>query len=417
MLSSIKTLNFCFNKIIGFIVLLSFVIPTRQASILVFITTVITIIYLFNKRELKITKSYLPIYLLFSWHLFSFIFNDNFSNDGAKKMETYLCILSWIFYSQLFNFEFLKTNFNRIFFILAILLNILFFIFISIALFNFFQTKNTDVFFYFDLLKPFALHPIYLSLLILITIIHLVLKNIVKIIKIDIIMLIILQFFLILLSSKTLIFLNALFYIYIILSRKSFKTKIISIFLIFIFLIGISLLPFVQKRFCEISKTSSLSILNQQSIDDWNKVNGLTMRLFIQKNALNYQINEGTKSIVFGMGAGNSIEILNKINEIHNMAITYFDGKKEGLYNYNLHSQYLQFIFNFGIIGLFIFIYTIFNIVKTNALHNLFLNLSIILFIFAFFTESYLETFRGIQYFMFIYVLKKQLQNDKIDIK
>lgn len=409
MLSSFVPSNFYLRTILGLLFLMSFLLPTRQSSILISIIAICSLPYSFKLGFVNIVKRYKFLLSFFCITLLSFLITDSCSYGGMKKMETYLTFLAVVFISSIFPLDYLKKNYHYIFQILGGLLVLLFIVFIALAISRYNQTANLENFFYFQFSSPLGLHPIYLSLLISIVCVQLIFfidKNR----NVNIVIFVVLNVFIVLLASKAILGIHICVILVLMLKQKSNTLRIGLLLLLMALSISLSQTNFVKSRFLEIMNTKSLSLLANEQVKDWKNVNGFTMRLFIQKNALKEQCKQ--KKILAGFGAFNSIGILNELNEKHNLAITYPNGVKQGLYNYNMHSQYLQTVLNFGVIGFVFFVLLLYSFFRYKSEFDYVLNISFIMILFAFLFESYLDTFRGIEYFSFIYCLKRQLSND-----
>ncbi len=90
--------------------------------------------------------------------------------------------------------------------------------------------------------------------------------------------------------------------------------------------------------------------------------------------------------------------------------------------NYNAHNQYLQFLIAFGIIGLIVFLFTLFypSFIALQTKNYLFLFL-IVLIGFNFLFESMLETKAGVEFFAFFYSLlffqKRKIRVSLLQVK
>ena len=411
----IRQLNFynILQYAIGLAILTLFLLPIRNASVL--LTSISLICFLYNIIfRFKFEFTDFKYLLLFTIILFiSFLYNDNLSISGQKKMETYLSFIAMWVISNFFNSGFICKNFHRIFICLSVIILLVFAYFISQACFRHYFSESYSEFYYFKLVEPFVLHPIYISVLIEFCIIHLIYYF--KYLKISIyfslLILILLNIILLLLSSKTIIVIHIIILLYLLFQLKSSRKILIASLSLGLLIAAIMSSELIKNRFIELYNLEALSILKHEKNVDWKNVNGLTLRLYLQKNALKNLIDSNV--LFTGFGAGNSISVLNRMNESLALAITYPNGKIEGLYNYNLHNQYLQVLYNFGIISLILFCVLIVHLYKLSE-SNKSLRLSLIVLIIAFLTECYLETFRGIVYFMFLFILIIKLKDDKI---
>jgi O-antigen ligase len=158
---------------------------------------------------------------------------------------------------------------------------------------------------------------------------------------------------LILLSSKMVFF---LFVGYAILETISLMQVSIG-YKIWIILIGglviLVSLAFLgsslRNRLMEVASTDNLEILKESSANDFNKVNGLTLRLMFWKWGLG---DAPLDSYLLGQGTGDVQDYLNRTYERHNLAITISAQERYGYYGYNTHNQYVETFLKSGVLGL-----------------------------------------------------------------
>jgi O-antigen ligase len=231
-----------------------------------------------------------------------------------------------------------------------------------ISSFNeFLLTRNVEEFFYYRLTKTFDFHPVYLSIYFLfcVALLYSFLDN-TKTLWQKFGLLLLLIFFIgniLLLESKIVygilsVLLAGSLYIYV--WKKTNSKYLPRLALVLMISCSALLIAKFSSRFKEISAVSSLSILSTNSIDDFSKVNGLTIRLLFWNNGL-FEFLKGNK-FIFGLGTGDVQDFLDDTYEKHNMASVQSDGVAYGYYGYDIHNQFLDVFFRFGLVGLVFFI-------------------------------------------------------------
>lgn len=88
--------------------------------------------------------------------------------------------------------------------------------------------------------------------------------------------------------------------------------------------------------------------------------------------------------------------------------------------NFNAHNQYMEYLCTYGIIGLFVFLFVLFYLLRETLLNrHYFLTILLFLFMFSCLTESVLERELGVKYFSFIagciifLTSKQKIQNNE----
>ncbi|MES2284329.1 MAG: O-antigen ligase family protein [Bacteroidota bacterium] len=209
-------------------------------------------------------------------------------------------------------------------------------------------------------------------------------------------------FFLLLLSSKTVsisVLIITLLYLLVIMYKRK---KIIIGILFFVLVPTLSVIMVkssgnIQNRFNELSKENYFEVLK---LDDYRgfQFTGGTIRVAIWKSV--FEILNEEKAWIFGVGTGDSQDLLTKKYMQKN--IYPGDGALGhiGFIDYNAHNQYFQFLITLGVSGLFIFFF----LLSYPIIHNP-NNVLQILFIFIFctfcFTESALCAHKGVVFYSF----------------
>lgn len=177
--------------------------------------------------------------------------------------------------------------------------------------------------------------------------------------------------------------------------KKRRKGLLISLVLILATLFIISFSPTVERRFRELTKTTTYTEFHHQ--------NSTSIRIGIYKCV----IKTIKKSPIIGFGWGESNQKLINCYKDNNNFL--FKGR------YNSHNQYLSFILNGGIIALFLFFLFLKKILKDSVNNKDYIFTSIIvLFITLFFTENILERQSGVILFIFIMSFFKLTNNKKL---
>lgn len=217
---------------------------------------------------------------------------------------------------------------------------------IIIGLFNFIKLGDVHVLFYYELGDFLHIHPTYYALFILTAIHFLINENTIFNNRIKITLILFFIVFLFLLQVKIAffgLFFYVLFYLFLY-KRKSFLKKgfLISL-LLFITLASIGS-QFEFNRFNEI-------FMNRNSIElGNNNEDGVYQRLWLWREA-NRQIKE-KPLLGYGLGAQKSIFKwkAEKYNLETNVSNEYAIAAKQ-ISKLNLHNQYLQVIYELGIVG------------------------------------------------------------------
>jgi len=268
--------------------------------------------------------------------------------------------------------------------------------FVGAATFQYSQSHNLGIFFYHQLVAPFDLNAIYISVFVSLCILFLLFKK--KKRRIVLLILGILSVFLLLLSSKIIIAATAGLGVFGVV--RTFKRRTL-LKLAPVFMVGLGLLLFtsnpVKQRFVREVETSNikevLTCERFNKVYDWT---GTTIRLF-QARIFSEMLVED--DILFtGYGINNSKEKIIAKQKQYNLW--------QGYYDYNFHNQYLQAFAELGIFGV-LFLFLMLGIILRQYLLGkdlLFFSLFFILFL-VFITESYLWRQRGLYHFLVLYCL------------
>jgi len=190
-----------------------------------------------------------------------------------------------------------------------------------------------------------------------------------------------------LLSVKQIILAWMAFFVINALRMKARKS--VALFLIvcsFIILIAsVFFIPTLNRKVKEVfySEENNIPLDRDASLGrDWN---GIALRKAIWTCTLDVI----KSNFIVGVGTGDGQDTLQAAYENR----MFYFASRHNLYN--AHNQYLQTMVNFGVIGLFIWMFSLYSFWKTFRRHWLIVNL-IGCFMFAMLTESMLETNKGI---------------------
>jgi O-antigen ligase len=273
------------------------------------------------------------------------------------------------------------------------------------AIIQFFQTKNPLNFFYYELVKPFSFHAIYFSILVFIVLAFLWetlrKKEFFLHRSVHIAAIIFLSVFLFLLSSRLVIswYILYILFFFLVKWRKKITIAAIAISLLAAgYFILISNNP-VSKRFDEIIK-GDLSVIKQERFDPGDYFGGLQFRLLYWRFVP--EILSEKKSWLTGTGPANSQSILDKKYVEKNLYIGNPSKGDKGFLGYNTHSQFLESLLQSGLIGLIIFIFICFTLIKMIwlAKDRMMTFVTLLLLVYSL-IESLFETQYGILLFLF----------------
>lgn len=270
---------------------------------------------------------------------------------------------------------------------------------------------DNSYFFYHQLGSPLHFHAVYFSvyvgfsIFILIYLLHdgwMEFSWISKTAYISLIFLFLI--FLLLLSSKT-ISISVLIITILYLMNLMFKRKRILIGLLFFIFIPISALiiintsPNIRKRFDEMSKENYYEVLKLNDYRGFQFTGG-TIRIAIWKSVI--EILNQENAWVFGVGTGDSQDLLTK----HYIQKNIYPGDDvlgyKGFIDYNAHNQYMQFLITLGLIGLITFLFVLlWPIIVGYREYNTLQILFILIFCAFCFTESALCSHKGVVFYAF----------------
>lgn len=267
---------------------------------------------------------------------------------------------------------------------------------ILVALGKFMAIKEISVFFYYQLGNILHIHPTYYALFIIIAIHFLTISHSKFLNKYKIVIYILLYLFIYLLQSKT-GFITVLSYsLYKLIDNYKNKEPFKAILLPLVLIVLVAALGYQNNRFKEL-------FIERDAIEIGNfEEDGVSQRAWLWNEALT-QLKQ--KPIVgYGLGAQYSVfgniakkEILKK-----NLTFNYAEAVRT-IAELNLHNQYMQIVYEFGILGLLVYLLSII-ILFTEAIrcrNTSFLVIQCIL-IFFLMTENLLDRQMGVYLYSFI---------------
>jgi len=263
---------------------------------------------------------------------------------------------------------------------------------------EYYNTGNSNVFFYHQLANQLDAHAIYYSVAVSISIIIILQykgmiddKNLVLFYP----FLFILFLLLLLLSSKMILVATLVLLGFIFLNTKNYLGSIsgvkigvgVILIAVFLFFIGTG----IKKRFSEINY--SQEILKQEQYKYDTPLNGLTLRLTIWKIILDI-IEEENLALLMGVGTGDAEIHLQQKYQQKGLYTGNPEFKDRGYLDYNAHSQYFEELLSNGLIGLVILLSLLFSPVYFSR-NNVYSVAIILVFAFFFITESGLNRQAG----------------------
>ncbi len=361
------------------------------------------IIQSIQNKKIIFNSILLPIAIYFLWGIVSLFWTTDFSNTIKGISSTLPLIIIPILISQYSEFE--VDDLRRSIRIFSSSLLLYFLVCFAYASLLFLNDKQYTHFFYHDLVSVFNNNAIYISLAVAVCILFN--YSFPNKTKKDYFILAILVFFLLVLSSKNIIittFLLILISSYINKANRKVVFLITFVFIAIILFLTISENPIKQRFLNELNFNISYIWFGQ---DFYNyKFSGFEIRFF-QWRSIKEMI-ENDQVGILGLG-------LNNVNYLLDQYFSYYNLYK-GYFHLNFHNQYLQTLGELGYVGLGlllnIFIESIYMAFKYRNKYNAVI---IILFMTAFFTESFLCRQKGIYLFVTIFsIIHKVTEQKKI---
>jgi len=376
---------------IGILSIIAFFIPINHAflSPLIVLWSITSLIYLLlNKSKMQINKSLIALIGFYFLLIVGLLWTDNIK-AGFFDLEVKLSLIIFpLFFLFLqYRIKFLKWIIYS--FILGLLLSSV--LLLYDATLNFLIWPSYTYYFYVELSKQ--LHPTYISLYfvtgIAIMLVELSSNEPILFKKKFIPIVLIFYFFIfnILLLSKIGI-ISAIIFLLFFLTKWGIKSK--KIILPILIVISLSSVFYISYKKSSYFQQRVKEMMISISPEDEQKNNGSTaIRIKIWKQSLNLILEKP----LLGYGTG----------DVKDALLTQY--KKVGMQNaydkkLNAHNQFLQVSISLGIIGLFLFCYSLFKSVKNGIeKNNMYIVVFVILFILFSLTESILENQAGTIFF------------------
>ncbi len=271
------------------------------------------------------------------------------------------------------------------------------------------HNQNTQYLFYQTLSKTINLHAVYFSFYVALSvffILDFLSQKISLVLKVFLAFLILLHiFFIILLSSKTIIFalLLTLFFTFIFAGDFIVKSRLVRITLATVACIGLVVLvasiPKVKKRFTE-AINSQFAFIDKKEYGELTRWTGPQIR-YVKWKFITEILNEHN-AWPFGVGIGDGYDLLRKKSAENGL---YEGNKARGWHDYagyNAHNQFFQYLLYIGIIGVSLFVITLFFCFRKAIHHKSYIYLSfLVIFLLFCMTESVLSSQKGIVFFAF----------------
>lgn len=402
-----KIISFIDNKkpIIWGLFLSTIIFKYAIANIFLAILAVFFLIQLYQNKKLIFNNNLLPISIYFLWGVLSFLWTTDTSNTIKGISSTLPLIVIPFFITQYSVFGI--NDFRKTFRVFGVCLLVYFLICIANASFLFYYDNHISHFFYHNLVSLYKNNAIYISLAVAICILICINfpKNTLK----DYVLIFLLSIFLLALSSKNIIITTLLLTIGSLFIQKSNfkKTAIISLITFaIILLLTISNNPIKARFINEFSLNTHYIWFNQDFYN--HKFSGFEVRLFQWR--LMGEMIQNNQIGILGLGLHNIDYLLNQYFSYYNLY--------KGYFYINFHNQYLQTLGELGFFGLaillWIFLKSLFFAYK---LRNKYQMVFVLLFMTAFFTESFLCRQKGVFLFAIIHSLIFSYSNSKKENK
>ena len=363
------------------------------AVILFFIASILN--YRKNKPTIVFSKIFYIFFTIYGLFLFSLVWTDNIQNtlDGLVRFLSYLVLpIAFLLNSNLtFSKEKVVGVFSKSLVLYAFYCFILG---IIKALIN----KDLSYLFYHELSGNLSnLNAIYLSVFTSFCISYFLFKKDKS--RLENFGLAFLSLFLLLLSSKIIIiitFIGFLFYFFKNLEIKKVNSKFILLIIGFFIVFWVSSFNLKDRIKVEFENTNLQEVITKKDFGHVYLWTGTGLRIFQIKAFI--EILQEQKKVFLGLGLNNSQKYLNDKYEEYNLY--------PGFLNYNFHNQYIQVFAELGFLGFLLFMILFFSLLKNAIINKDYFFLSFIFLILVVcFTESFLWRQRGMVFFILILLI------------
>lgn len=383
----------------------------RWSSYLLVLSYLAAVVYHINTRK-KFEWNFFSVgcVLFFIWQTIE-VFNSDNVYEAIKQLERKLSFLLLPLFWQTLN-KHHKTSVQKwIFNYLPVLTGGIGLLCFGVALNTYVQVEQSTVFFYHNLVYFIEANAIYFScsLLISVSLIFHRLNTNPVFVKIGLIGLHIGLLYL--LSSKMFWLLSVLsISIYCLRLIKPSK-RIVVLPLLIIGIIAISQTGVIKNRYAEVIEDHL--IIDQENITPNTTFTGVNFRIYLLQKGLDMAL-ETPHAFILGNGIGDVQTKLNKAYIEDDLYLGNQRGKDNGYLDYNFHNQYIQTFTESGIVGLLLLVFIIGSLIlygfKVKNESLIFLNL---MFVCAFFTESYLNRAMGVFLFLAFNSIFLSINNSK----
>ena len=366
----------------------------------------------FRKKWQLLRRNYKAFYFMFFFvlHLLTYFYTHNLDTFGGH-LEKKLALVGYpLILASTTPLTGKQVNFLLKTFVFTMLLAML--ICLSVATITYMDTHQTRVFFYHDLSEVIGLNAIYmatyLSFATFITL-HFSMSSWKKssnVNRVGSIFLILFQFiFIFLLSSKTILIsfplLINVFLLMYFLVQKSYKLVLLVVILNLLIVSLFSFFEYPRERFNQVFGTD-LQVITKDKVtyEENNQLTGVSIRLLMWRFA-GESLSEN-KAWLLGLGIADSQDALNKKIAAANLYTGNSAFGDTGYIGYNCHNQYVEFLLLLGVVGLvYYLVYLGILLDFAWRYKNYFFLFFTSLVIIICFTESFLETNKGVVFFNF----------------
>ena len=370
-------------------------LPLFVSNVFYISLIVFTIYYVCNNKvKPKFGISTIAFVLFYFLMALSYLWSidENLTLIGLGRKSMFLILPILFVFTPKLNSEDIKLVFRH--FTYAMVSYALFFIGMGIA--HFLSNGSVSNLTHHELVSPLNLNRVYVSLFTIVTIFHVIWNE--KNNLINNLILVVLFMFLLLLSSKTIILTSFFVIITFRFQEKFFvfETKNICLAILITF-ISLGLFKYHSEFYSELIPTKYDEVIAKKDFGKSYYFNGSELRILYSRFLFEFQNEEDILFTGFGLNASQQ-----KLNE---KCVQYRVPDGYGT-EYNFHNQYNQLFAELGIFGvllLFGILYLGFR--KSLRNRDKFSFAIFTIFTSLFFTESVFNRQRGIYFFILIFLL------------
>ena len=302
-----------------------------------------------------------------------------------------------------------RNTAEKLFFYFCLLLALASIFCLAIIFSRYLESGDTALFYYHQLVSPLKQHAVYFSIFVFVALVFLLesLKEKATIPNSVVYVILVIWFsvFLFFLSSKLVLGFYVLYLLHYFIRSIGYskQRRTISLGLLFLFIMSLAValttVNPVSKRFSSIID-GDISLVNQEKYTPADSFNGLQFRMLQWK--IVPQILDEHNAWLAGVSSGDAQSELDRKYISKNMYIGETYRKDRGFLGYNTHNQFLEALLQNGFIGLLVFLFTCFFLVKMawqiKKAGPVFIILLLLIYALA---ESVFETQYGIVIFTF----------------